>query len=81
MIDSKISLGTILTIGTIIGTFIYTQGIMDTKVAAFEEDTSSNRKKIMTNREKIHNVEVNVAGIEAKIDEGFRRLETLLMEN
>ena len=45
MIDKKISLGTIITIATIIGTFIYTQGIMDTKVSAFEEDTSDNRKK------------------------------------
>tara|TARA_R110002020_G_scaffold4512_1_gene19652 strand:+ start:502 stop:747 length:246 start_codon:yes stop_codon:yes gene_type:complete len=81
MIDKKISLGTIITIATIIGTFIYTQGIMDTKVSTFEEDTSNNRKKIMSNREKIHDVEVNVAGIEAKIDEGFKRLETLLIEN
>jgi hypothetical protein len=35
----------------------------------------------MTNRDKIHKVEIDVAGIEAKIDEGFKRLETLLIEN
>ena len=81
MIDTKISLGTIITIATIIGTFIYTQGIMDTKVEAFDSTTEENRKKIQSNREKIHNVEINVAGIEAKIDEGFKRLETLLIEN
>ena len=80
MIDKKISLGTIITIATIIGTFIYTQVIMDTKVVSFEEDTSNNRKKIMANREKIHNVEINVAGIESKIDEGFKRLESLLIK-
>ena len=81
MIDTKISLGTIITIATIIGTFIYTQGIIDTKIEAFESDSTEDRKKIMTNRDKIHKVEIDVAGIEAKIDEGFKRLETLLIEN
>lgn len=81
MIDTKISLGTILTIGTIIGTFIYTQGIMDTKVAAFEEDTTENRKKIMSNRTKVQDIEVKIARIEGKIDEGFKNLERLLIEN
>ena len=80
MIDKKISLGTIITIATIIGTFIYTQGIMDTKVATFKSDTTNNRNKITANREKIHKVEVNVAGIESKIDEGFKRLESLLIK-
>jgi hypothetical protein len=81
MIDTKISLGTIITIATVIGTFIYTQGIIDTKIEAFESDSTEDRKKIMTNRDKIHKVEIDVAGIEAKIDEGFKRLETLLIEN
>ena len=81
MIDTKISLGTIITIATVIGTFIYTQGIIDTKIEAFESDSTEDRKKIMTNRDKIHKVEIDVVGIEAKIDEGFKRLETLLIEN
>ena len=81
MIYTKISLGTIITIATVIGTFIYTQGIIDTKIEAFESDSTEDRKKIMTNRDKIHKVEIDVAGIEAKIDEGFKRLETLLIEN
>ena len=81
MIDTKISLGTIITIATVIGTFIYTQGIIDTKIEAFESDSTEDRKKIMTNRDKIHKVEIDVAGIEAKIDEGFKRLESLIIEN
>ena len=81
MIDTKISLGTIITIATVIGTFIYTQGIIDTKIEAFESYSTEDIKKIMTNRDKIHKVEIDVAGIEAKIDEGFKRLETLLIEN
>ena len=47
MIDTKISLGTIITIATVIGTFIYTQGIIDTKIEAFESDSTEDRKKII----------------------------------
>ena len=36
MIDKKISVGTLITICTVIGTFVYTQGILDTKIDAFE---------------------------------------------
>ena len=35
----------------------------------------------MSNRNKVQDIEVKVAGIEAKIDEGFKRLETLIIEN
>ena len=80
MIDKKISLGTILTLATVIGTFIYTQGVLATKMDAFEDDNENTEKKIQTNVNKIHDVEVNNAKIESKIDEGFKRLESLIME-
>jgi len=80
MIDKKISLGTLLTLGTIIGTFIYTQGVLATKMDSIESDSADTEKKIQTNVNKIHDVEVNNAKIESKIDEGFKRLESLIME-
>ena len=80
MIDKKISLGTLLTLGTIIGTFIYTQGVLATKMDSIESDSADTDKKIQTNVNKIHDVEVNNAKIESKIDEGFKRLESLIME-
>ena len=80
MIDKNISLGTLLTLGTIIGTFIYTQGVLATKMDSIESDSADTEKKIQTNINKIQDVEVNNAKIESKIDEGFKRLESLIME-
>ena len=81
MIDKKISLGTLITILTILGTFIYTQGMMTNKVESFEKDSTSHSVKINKNVEKIQKLEVSVAKIESKIDEGFKRIENLFIEN
>ena len=68
MIDKKISLGTIITLATILGTFMFTQGATD------------NRMKVTSNKEKTQNLEVKIARIESKIDEGFKNLERLLQD-
>ena len=81
MIDKKISLGTLITILTVLGTFIYTQGMMTNKIESFEKDSTSHSVKINKNVEKIQELEVSVAKIESKIDEGFKMIETLFMEN
>ena len=81
MIDKKISLGTLLTIFTILGTFIYTQGIMTSKVESFEKDTNVNTIKINKNADDIKDLEISVAKVETKIDEWGKRLETLIIEN
>ena len=81
MIDKKISLGTVITILTILGTFIYTQGMMTFKVESFEEDTVKHSVRINRNSDDIGNLKVSQAKIEAKIDEGFKRLETIILEN
>ena len=83
MIDKKISLGTVMTICTVIGTFIYTQGILDTKIDVFETANEEKGKSIQTNRNKIQNLEVGQERIETKIDavmSRFDRLETLILE-
>jgi hypothetical protein len=81
MIDKKISLGTLITILTILGTFIYTQGMMTNKVESFEKDSISHTLKVNKNSDKIQELEISVAKIEAKIDEGFKRIETLFFED
>ena len=81
MIDKKISLGTLLTIFTILGTFIYTQGIMTSKVESFEKDTNAHTIKINTNADDIKDLEISVAKVETKIDEWGKRLERLIIEN
>ena len=83
MIDKKISLGTILTMITIIGTFIFTQGATTTKIDSIVEDNNESTKSIRNNRNKIQNLEIGQERIETKIDEvmkRFDRLETLIME-
>ena len=81
MIDKKISVGTVITILTVLATCIYTQGIMSNKIESFEKDNNVNSVRINNNSEDIDDLEISVAKIESKIDEGFKRLETLLIEN
>ena len=83
MIDKKISLGTLITILTVLGTFIYTQGIVSNKIESSETSIEENSKKIKTNSTKTQNLEVGQERIETKIDGvmgRFDRLETLIME-
>ena len=80
MIEKKISLGTLITIGTIIGTFVYTQGIFAQKIESVESDNSNSIQKIMSNSNKIQTLEISVAKIETKLDERFNRIEELLMD-
>jgi len=83
MINKQISLGTLITILTIIGTFIYTQGIVSNKIESSEVTIQENTKSIKTNRNKTQNLEVGQERIETKIDgvmDRFDRLETLIME-
>ena len=80
ILDKKISLGTIITLVTILGTFIFTQGATTTKIESIESEGRDSRKKIQSNRDRIQNVQVSVARLEAKIDEGFKHLEKLLIE-
>ena len=69
-----------MTIGTIIGTFIYSQGIFAAKIDSIESDSENNVKKVMSNSNKIQNLEISVAKIESKLDTRFDILEELLMD-
>ena len=80
MIDKKISLGTVITICTILGTFIYTQGKVSSNIESVVNDTQSHSIKINKNVEKIQDLEIAVGKIETMMDERFDKLETLIME-
>jgi len=80
MIDKKISIGTLVTMITIVCTFIYTQGIFANKVESVEEDQSKNVVRIKKNEDDIVNLKVGVAKIETQLDDRFDRLEEILME-
>ena len=80
MIDKKISLGTVITICTILGTFIYTQGQVSSRIEAVVNDTESHSIKMNKNVEKIQDLQIAVGKIETMMDERFDKLETLIME-
>ena len=79
-IDKKISLGTLITIGTLIGTFVYTQGTFSAKVDIIEKENKTFSTKINKNIDKIQSLEVSVAKIETQLDDRFDRLEEILMD-
>ena len=80
MIDKKISLGTLITIGTVIGTFIYTQGVFAQKIESMETKSLESSVKVMSNSNKIQTLEISVAKIDTKLDERFNRIEEMLMD-
>ena len=79
MIDKNL-IGTALTILTILGTFIYTQGVTSNKMESFEKDIMQSQKKINKNQEDIQDLEISVGKIETLMEERFDKLESLIME-
>ena len=79
MIDKNL-IGTALTIFTILGTFIYTQGIMSNKIETFENNAKENKIRINKNQEDIQDLENSVTRIETMMEERFDKLESLIME-
>ena len=80
MIDKKISLGTLLTGATIIGTFIFTQGSTQTKIEVVEKEQTNTVKRVQKNEGDITDLKVSVGKIETKLDDRFNRIEELFMD-
>ena len=81
MIDFKrISVGTIITIITVIGTFIYTQGQFTEKAETIVKEQDKVVVRVKTNESDIVNLKIGVAKIETTLDDRFNRLEEILMD-
>ena len=80
MIDKKISLGTILTGITVIGTVIFTQCSYSSRVDSVEENQVHAVKRVKVNEGDIVDLKVSVGKIETQLDDRFDRLEDLLFE-
>tara|TARA_R100000808_G_C2147501_1_gene155481 strand:- start:2417 stop:2662 length:246 start_codon:yes stop_codon:yes gene_type:complete len=81
MIDKKISVGTLITIATIGGTIIFTQGATSHRIESVEEEALENTQSIKSVVKEVNQNKIDIGKIEAKIDEGFKRIETLFIEN
>ena len=80
MIDKKISLGTILTGITVIGTIVFTQGSYSSKIDSIEEKQTHTVKRVKVNEDSVVDLKIGQAKIETKLDERFNRLEEILMD-
>jgi len=80
MIDKKISVGSILTIASVIIGAAVSYGINSNKVENIKTEQVKTVKKVETNEKSIVNLKVSVAKIETQLDNRFDRLEEILMD-
>ena len=80
MIDKKISIGTILTIGTVLASVVYTHGASATKIDSVEVQQEKIVKRVKANEDSIVDLKIGQAKIETKLDDRFNRLEEILMD-
>ena len=80
MIDKKISIGTLLTIVTVLGGVIYTHGASTEKMENIEKEQTQTVKRVKVNEDSIVDLKVGQAKIETQLDDRFDRIEALLFE-
>ena len=80
MIDKKISIGSLLTIGTLLVGAAISYGTSSNQIENIEENHNKIVKRVKINENAIVDLKIGVAKIETKLDDRFNRLEELLME-
>ena len=80
MIDKKISIGTLLTMITVLGGIIYTHGVSTEKIETIKSDQTKTVVRVKVNEDAIVDLKIGVATIETKLDDRFNRLEEILMD-
>ena len=80
MIDKKISIGTLLTIGTVLAGIIYTHGVSTEKIETVKTEQTKTVKRVKVNEDSIVDLKIGQKVIETKLDDRFNRLEEILMD-
>ena len=80
MIDKKISLGSILTIASVLIGAAISYGVNSNKVENINTEQLKVVKRVKSNEENIVNLKISVAKIETQLDDRFDRLEDILMD-
>ena len=80
MIDKKISIGSLLTIASVLIGAAVSYGINSNKVEYINNEQVNVVKRVQSNEENIVNLKISVAKIETQLDDRFDRLEDILME-
>ena len=80
MIDKKISIGTLLTIGTVLSGIIYTHGVSTEKIETVKSEQIKVVKRVKVNEDSIVDLKIGQTKIDTKLDDRFNRLEEILMD-
>ena len=80
MIDKKISLGSILTIASVLIGAAISYGVNSNKVENINTEQIKVVKRVKSNEENIVNLKISVAKIETQLDDRFDRLENIIMD-
>ena len=80
MIDRKISLGSLLTIATVLIGAAISYGINSNKVEDINVEQFRTVKRVESNEKNIVDLKISVAKIETQLDDRFDRLEEILMD-
>ena len=80
MIDKKISLGSILTIASVLIGAAISYGVNSNKVENINTEQIKVVKRVKSNEENIVNLKISVAKIETQLDDRFDRLEDIHMD-
>ena len=80
MIDKKISIGSLLTIGTILVGAAISYGVNSNRMENVEIEQVKAVKRIKANEDSIVDLKIGVAKIETKLDDRFNRLEEILTD-
>jgi len=80
MIDKKISIGSLLTIGTILVGAAISYGVNSNRMENIEADQVKTVKRVKSSEDSIVNLKISVAKIETKLDDRFDRLEEFIMD-
>ena len=80
MIDTTISVGSIITMITVAGTLFFTTGTYASKIDSVETKQQNVAKRVKVNEEDIIDLKITTAKIETKIDERFDKIEEILMD-
>tara|TARA_R100000963_G_C4589045_1_gene66942 strand:+ start:231 stop:476 length:246 start_codon:yes stop_codon:yes gene_type:complete len=80
MIDRKISLGSLLTIATVLIGAAISYGINSNKVENINVEQFRTVKRVESNEKNIVDLKISVAKIETQLDDRFDRLEEILMD-
>ena len=79
--DKQISMGNVLTIVGLAASMVWTASQVFARFESIESVANSAYENTMENEEDVQSMQVKLAAIETKIDEGFKGIERLIKKN